>query len=41
MSDDSSLLPVDPPFRRQTKPGAAPGTFLPPLDAAPDADHGD
>ncbi|GDY06536.1 magnesium transport protein CorA [Planctomycetia bacterium] len=35
MSDDSSLLPVDPPFRRQTKPGAAPGTFLPPLDAAP------
>lgn len=35
MSDDSSLLPGDPPFRRQTKPGDAPGTILAPADAAP------
>ena len=28
-------MPDDHPFRRQTQPGAAPGTFIPPPDAAP------
>lgn len=28
-------MPDDPPFRRQTQPGAAPGTLIPPPDAAP------
>lgn len=35
MTDSPSFKPGDPPFRRQTPPGAAPGTFIPPLDAAP------
>ena len=35
MSDDLPLNPSDHPFRRQTQPGAAPGTFIPPPDASP------
>lgn len=35
MPDDLPLIPSDPPFRRQTEPGVAPGTIIPPADAAP------
>jgi len=31
--DDVSLMPADPPFRRQTEPGAMPGTVIAPPDA--------
>ena len=31
--DDVSLMPADPPFRRQTTPGAMPGTMIAPPDA--------
>ena len=33
--DNISLMPADPPFRRQTEPGAMPGTMISPLDASP------
>lgn len=33
--DDLSLMPADPPFRRQTRPGAMPGTIIAPPDAEP------
>lgn len=35
MADELPQKPAHPPFRRQTKPGAAPGTLIPPSDAAP------
>ena len=35
MPDELPLMPSEPPFRRQTEPGAAPGSFIPPADAVP------
>lgn len=37
--DDVSLLPSDPPFQRQTAPGAMPGTVISPPDAMPSQLH--
>ena len=39
MPDDLPLKPSESQFRRQTQPGAAPGTILPPADAAPTRIH--
>ena len=39
MPDDLPLKSSESQFRRQTQPGAAPGTILPPADAAPTRIH--